>query len=496
MSGQECPEYFMSRIRLPLYVKILSWFALNLAVLALLFFFFLKAQFRLGLDWMLSGEPGDRIAAIGETITFEFSRIPENEWPARLSDYDQKHGVIFGLFNSRGEQVFGKNITPPPEVIPRLIDRRPPGEQQGRRPPGPVSKRPADAPPKPRFMLRAGAPARYWAGVHLDLVPQAGRPLTLAMVSDTISGGGLFFDLWPWLCLVAVALVVSALLWMPFVRGITGFISTLNTAAGRIAYGKFNERIEKKRSDELGELSTSVNAMAAQLGDYMREQKRITADVAHELCSPIARMQMALGVVEQRSTPDQATYLQKLDRELQHMAKLVEEVLAFSKAETIPEREMPEEIDLRELLQNILAREAPENGLKLEIGDIRLHSLRNALDRGIGNIICNAIRYAKDIEITARAENGRILIRIADRGPGVPEEAVSRLFEPFYRPEAARSRTTGGSGLGLAITKRCIEACGGALHAHNRNGGGLVVNLNVPQKLETYTCPSVPLSRQ
>ena len=328
MMGQECPEYFMSRLKLPLYGKILSWFALNLAVLALLFFFFLKAQFRLGLDWMLSGEPGDRISAIGETITFEFSRLAESEWPARLSDYDQKHGVTFGLFDGRGVQLHGKPLTPPPEVMPRLIDRRPPGEKLARRSPGPVSKRPADAPPKPRFMLRAGEPSRYWAGVHLDLVPQGGTALTLVMVSDTISGGGLFFDLWPWLALAAAALVLSALLWMPFVRGITGFIGTLNHAAGRIAHGKFDERIEKQRSDELGELSTSVNTMAAQLGDYMREQKRITADVAHELCSPIARMQMALGVVEQRSTPDQSTYLQKLDRELQHMAKLVEEVLA------------------------------------------------------------------------------------------------------------------------------------------------------------------------
>jgi two-component system sensor histidine kinase CpxA len=470
----------MSRVRLPLYGKILSWFALNLAVLALLFFFFLKAQFRLGLDWMLSGEPGDRISAIGETITFEFSRLAESEWPARLSDYDQKHGVTFGLFDGRGVQLHGKPLTPPPEVMPRLIDRRPPGEQLNRRQPGPVSKRPADAPPKPRFMLRAGKPARYWAGVHLDLVPQGGTPLTLVMVSDSISGGGLFLDLWPWLALAAAALVVSALLWMPFVRGITGFIGTLNHAAGRIAHGKFDERIEKQRSDELGELSTSVNTMAAQLGDYMREQKRITADVAHELCSPIARMQMALGVVEQRSTPDQATYLQKLDRELQHMAKLVEEVLAFSKAETIPDRETPEDLDLRELLQNILAREAPENGIKLEIGDIQLHSLRNALDRGIGNIIRNAIRYAKDLEITAKAEKDLLTIEIADRGPGVPEEALSRLFEPFYRPEAARGRNTGGSGLGLAITKRCIEACGGTVTARNREGGGLVVSIQVP----------------
>jgi two-component system sensor histidine kinase CpxA len=300
------------------------------------------------------------------------------------------------------------------------------------------------------------------------------------MVSDSISGGGLFFDLRPWVWLGAAALLISALMWMPFVRGITGFIRTLNTAAGRIAHGNFDERIEKQRNDELGELSTSVNAMAAQLGGYMTQQRRITADVAHELCSPIARMQMALGVVEQRSTPEQATYLQKLDRELQHMAKLVEEVLAFTKAETLPERESPKDIDLRELLQNILAREAPENGIQLDIGDIKLHSLRNALDRAIGNVVRNAVRYAKDIEITAKAENGRVGIQIADRGPGVSEEAVSRLFEPFYRPEAARGRNTGGSGLGLAITKRCIEACGGTVTARNREGGGLVVDFSLP----------------
>jgi two-component system sensor histidine kinase CpxA len=132
------------------------------------------------------------------------------------------------------------------------------------------------------------------------------------------------------------------------------------------------------------------------------------------------------------------------------------------------------------LLQNVLAREAPENDVKLEIGDIKLHSLRNALDRAIGNVLRNAVRYACDLEIHAKAENGRVVIQIADRGPGVPENAVSRLFEPFYRPEAARGRHTGGSGLGLAITKRCIEACGGTVTARNREGGGLMVEISLP----------------
>ncbi len=466
----------MSRLRLPLYAKILAWFALNLAVLALLVVFFLRSQFRLGLDWMLSGEPGDRIAAMGDRVTFELSRLPEPEWTAWLLSLGEEHAADFALFNGLGQRVHGAPIEAPEEVQPKLLDRRPPSERRLR----PMPKRPADAPPKPRFMMRAGQPAHYWAGVHLDLVSQDGRPLSLVMVSASISGGGLFFDLKPWMGLAAAALLLSALLWLPFVRGITGFIHALNTAAGRIARGGFDERIEKQRSDELGELSASVNAMAAQLGDYVREQKRITADVAHELCSPIARMQMALGVVEQRATPEQTIYLQKLDRELQHMAKLVEEVLAFSKAETLPDRETPEDMDLRELLQSILAREAPESSIKLELGDIRLRSLRSALDRGIGNIVRNAARYARDIEIQAAIAKGRVILQILDRGPGVPENALAHLFDPFYRPEAARGRTTGGSGLGLAIAKRCIEACGGTIGARNREGGGLALCLSLP----------------
>lgn len=472
----------MARVRLPLFGKILLWFLVNLLVLALLGVGFMRAQFKLSLDWMLSGEPGDRIAAMGDALTAEFSQVPETEWPAKLQAYEITHGVTFALFSSSGRQAFGSPLEVPVEVMPKLIDKRSAGDgPPPRRPPGAPQQRPPDAPPKPRFMLRAGHPAHYWAGVHLDLVSSVDRrPLTLLMRSNNLSGGGLFFDLWPWVGLAVAGLVLSALVWFPFVRGITGFIRGLNEAAGRIAHGKFDERITQQRQDELGELSTSVNAMAAQLGDYVAQQRRITADVAHELCSPIARMQMALGVIEQRSTPEQATYLKKLDYELQHMARLVEEVLTFSKAATLPERESPEDIDLRELLEQVIAREAPEAEIVLQVPEVKLHSLRAALDRALGNVLRNAVRYAAQagpilIQVTRSAGQTRILV--SDHGPGVPPESLARLFEPFYRPEAARGRNTGGSGLGLAITKRCIEACHGQVTARNRHSGGLEVEI-------------------
>lgn len=480
----------MARLKLPLYLKILLWFLLNVAVLAGLGYGFMRAQFKLGPDWMLAGEPGERIADLGDRISQEFSRLPESTWNERLTLLSSTYGVVFTFFDHRGQQVFGTALTPPAEVMPKLVDRRPPGDDKPRRAPGPVMKRPADAPPKPRFLLRAGQPMRYWAGVHLDLQQQNGLPLTLLIASDNLSGGGLFFDSRPWLWLLLAALLISALMWLPFVRSITHFIGRLNVAAGRMARGELNERVPDQRSDELGELSTSVNAMAAQLGEYVAQQRRITADVAHELCSPIARMQMALGVVEQRSTPEQANYLKKLDHELQHMARLVEEVLAFSKAETLPEREPPEAVNLEQLLKLVIAREAPDNPVSLHLPETlpTLETLRSALDRAVGNVLRNAVRYAGEsnieIEVFQRPESASLEICVSDHGPGVPATALERLFEPFFRPEAARSRSTGGSGLGLAITKRCVEACRGQVQASNRPEGGLRVSMLLPCSLE------------
>jgi two-component system sensor histidine kinase CpxA len=265
----------------------------------------------------------------------------------------------------------------------------------------------------------------------------------------------------PCLCLLADL----SFLWLPFVCGLARSIHQLNCSAYTIAHGRFEERVSENRKDELGELAASVNAMASQLGDYVKQQRRITADVAHELCSPIARMQMALGIVEQRSTADQTTYLKKLDGELQHMAKLVEEVLAFSKAETLPERETPERFHLRQLIHEVINREAPDIEIRLEVDDLEIHTLRSALNRALGNVLRNAVRYASDIGIKAGAQDDHVYIQILDQGPGVPPETLPRLFEPFYRPEAARGRNTGGSGLGLAIVRSCVEACHGTAAA-------------------------------
>lgn len=475
---------------LPLALRIGFWFTLNVSLLAAITFLFLRSEFKLGLDWMLAGGLGQRMAQLGDEVTRDFSRLSLPQWQGQLQDLGQRYGVEMAIFDNEGRQVSGLGLEPPPELRPLLLDRRGPGQPKAGPRPRPAApkqrsaaSRPLNSPRKPQFFVRAGSPPFYWAGVHLDLIePRDGRALTLLLRSPNLLGNGFFLESRPWIWLLAGGLILSVFIWLPVVRGITRSIGQLNEAAGRIAGGGFDERLEVHRGDELGDLAHSVNAMASQLGEYVAQQRRITADIAHELCSPIARMQMALGVLEQRAQPDQQAYVQRLDRELQHMAALVEEVLAFSRAERLPQSEAASLVDINALLGCVMEREAPEAEIALALPEaLQWPTHAAALDRALGNVLRNAVRYACEIRIEGEISPASSLhLRILDRGPGVPPEALPRLFEPFFRPEAARSRNSGGSGLGLAIAQRCMQACKAEIRAFNREGGGLGVEFILP----------------
>ncbi len=504
------------RLRFPLYGKVMFWFFVNLALVAALAYGFVRMQFRVGLDWLLAGEARQRLEAMGEVIGGELRDQPKAVWDKVLARYDAAHGAKFTIFRNDGQQAAGDPQQPPAEVMGKLRDRRGPPPQtepprRDDRPPRGFGPRPGDRPPpedrppredraggenrtgvpppaRSEFMLRAGTPARYWVGIHIGLIDTRApnpRPVTLLIMSDRITGGGLFFDPLPWLALVGAALVLSALVWLPIVGGITRAIRRVNTAARGIAEGRFDVRVPETRRDELGELGGSVNAMAAQLGELVERQRRLTADVAHELCSPIARMQRALGVVEQRAVPEQSGYIEKLDRELQHMARLVEEVLSFTKSSALPALVAPEEFALADLVAEIIAREAADMRVEVHVpAELRIRTIREALDRALSNVLRNAVRYAAHagpLEVRAQSAGGAVEITVRDHGPGIPADALEKIFEPFYRPEAARQRTTGGAGLGLAIVKRCIEACGGSVAATLAESGGLRISIRIPQ---------------
>lgn len=516
--------------RFPLYAKIVLWFFLNLLLLAVAFYVLFRAQFRFGLDWLLSGSANQRIEALSDLIASDLKDRPQSEWDAILRRFDSAYGIQFFLFRADGVRLAGEMTPLPPPVRERLMEprarqlqrplqddgRRGPPALRGprddgtweppareRRGPGLLPRRGPDperglgfAPgsfgglrgPHPKFMMHTSDPSRYWVLVRL-LLNEAEReralPVTLVALSNTLSGGGLFFDARPWLTVGLGAVVFSALLWFPLVRGITRSIAQLTEATRQIADGRFDVRVNEFRRDELGSLGRAVNQMASRLAGFVTGQKRFLGDVAHELCSPLARLQIALGILEQRADDKQKPYVDAACDKAEHIASLVNELLSFSKASLGPLTVKLEPVSIRQTIEKTIQRETTDAvSIQIEMHE-DLHALAEPelLLRALSNLVRNAVRYAGaagPITVSANRENRDILLRVADCGPGVAEAELPRIFDPFYRLDASRDRGTGGVGLGLAIVKTCIESCRGTVVCQNRQPSGLEVMVRLP----------------
>jgi two-component system sensor histidine kinase CpxA len=253
---------------------------------------------------------------------------------------------------------------------------------------------------------------------------------------------------------------------------------------GRIAGGQFDVALEVKRRDELGNLAESIGRMAHRLSDLVNGQRRFLGDIAHELCAPLARIQVAMGILEQHANEDDQEYVNDVREEVDHMSTLVNELLSFSKAEFGASIHLSP-VNVAETVERVLQREASEAAdVRTEISrELAVVAEPEYLFRSLANIVRNAIRYAGNagpVRISARNGDGQVTITVADSGPGVPDKELEQIFKPFYRPDQARQRETGGTGLGLAIVKKCIEACGGTVACRNLAPRGLAVEVRLP----------------
>src|ERR1039458_7538301 len=296
------------KLRLPLLARILLWFFLNLALLAAGFILLVRSQFVFDRDFLLTAGAVERLQTIGDEITTEMSNRPLEQWKDMLEQYDNTYKVRFHVFSDEGRPLAGEPGRLPPDVLDRIVPRpvpprRPPPENMGepgnlppqdlppeQRPPRPLGRNPNP----PRMLIRAGNPLHYWFTIR------ASTGVFVVVESETLTGGGLFLDLRPWLAAVFGAAIFSALFWVPVVRGITRSIAQMTRATQQIAEGHFDIRVEAHRGDELGTLSQAINIMAQQLDGFVTGQKRFLSDIAHELCSPLARLRVALGILEER----------------------------------------------------------------------------------------------------------------------------------------------------------------------------------------------------
>jgi len=305
----------------------------------------------------------------------------------------------------------------------------------------------------------------------------------LVASSETLGGNRIFYDGRPWLWAIAGGLFVSALIWLPFVGRVSRRLRRLTSAAESISEGDFDVEVASKRTDELGRLSRAVQRMANRLDDYLKGQKRFLGDIAHELCSPLARLRMSVGVLEQKIPSGSRQDLDSLNEEAEELSQLINELLDFSKASIAVDSLPAHDIIIAPLLAQLSERDGMGGKVDIQCPpDLRVTANTDLLRRALGNVLRNALRYAGDggpIELRAEKKGKSVIIEVRDRGPGIPEDWLERIFEPFTRPEKARTREAGGAGLGLAIAQTCVEGMGGRIRAENRSGGGLTVRLEL-----------------
>lgn len=489
-------------LRFPLYAKILLWFFLNLILLSAVLFGFFRIQFQAGLDSLLAGQARSRLEAVGNVIEAELRETPRTEWDAVLERFSNAYdGVEFFVFRPNATQAAGSSVDIPPQVRNRILffrgQKPPPEPEPFVRPWKQYPKRDREFRPErpepnprrqhPKFMVRTENPTRYWIGIRLHPArrgPTPSEPEVLLAVAKSLKSGGLFFDIGPWVTVGLGAMGLSILFWLPLVRGITRSISQITRATEQVAEGNFDIRVDATRRDELGRLGHAINAMSERLAGFVSGQKRFLGDAAHELCSPLARIEVALSILETRADPALQPRIADVREEAQEMASLVNEILSFSKASLRGKEIVLDTVPLAELARKVAAREAADSTpVHVEIAEeLQAQADPALLGRAVANLIRNAIRYAGEagpITVRAEAQQERIFLTVTDAGQGIPEEALPRIFDPFFRLDSSRSRDTGGFGLGLSIVQTCVQACGGSVLARNVAPSGLQVEITL-----------------
>jgi signal transduction histidine kinase len=295
---------------------------------------------------------------------------------------------------------------------------------------------------------------------------------------------------------LAIAFVISLVACYLLARYMTVPIIRLRDATRLLASGDHNLQIlpaAGKRRDEIGELARDFDLMAGKLQLLLSSQRQLMGNISHELRSPLARLNVALGLARRSSTPEGEKCLDRIEWEAERLNELIGEVLTLTRIESAMDSVKWEQVDLTGLIREI-ADDADFEAQSLnkavrfvEQEKCVITGVRQLLRSAIENVVRNAVRYTREgteAEISLRYVQGKngsfVVIPVRDHGPGVPEEALANLSRPFYRVDEARERHTGGTGLGLAIAQRAVLVHGGAIKARNAPDGGLVAEITLP----------------
>ena len=374
-------------------------------------------------------------------------------------------GVILMILDEDGDELLGREL---PQRYSRLLNARPSFRRRG--------------PPNVR-------PIQMTA----NLVAADSREYRLLFVRTRITVLGVLT--WPATQFAVLSLVVLAALAtaLPLARYLSSPIMRLQKTSRALAAGALETRVGEpfnRRRDEVGTLARDFDAMAEQLQELVTAKETLLRDVSHEFRSPLARIRMALALAQRKASEPSQADLTRIEHETERLDELVGEVMTLARLRSQPIAKT-ERIALNELVGEIVENarfEHPDTEIHYEAAaSPHLRGNRTEMTRAIENVIRNALNHAGEAQANAVAVNlragaGKVEISVADRGPGVPEADLERIFEPFYRVDESRDHTRSGQGIGLAITASVLERHGGRVVARNRPEGGLEVVLELPSK--------------
>jgi two-component system sensor histidine kinase CpxA len=276
-----------------------------------------------------------------------------------------------------------------------------------------------------------------------------------------------------------VAFIVAVMCWILTSQ----FAEPLNQLAQvvqRFGDGDMSARIQSQRKDEIGKLAVAFNHMADRIQTLLHGQRHLLQDISHELRSPLARLRVAVELT--RTDSERENAIAQVHKEVDRLTDLLEGLIQMTRVEGDPQACSPQEVAVADLLSQLIkdcsieaaARHCQIIMTQPDESGLTMKADPELLRRAIENVLRNAIRHAppySDVEVTLQRNSSSALIVVRDHGPGVPEDALDRIFDAFYRVDSSRDRKTGGIGLGLSITQRAVRFHQGQIHAENAYPG-------------------------
>ena len=497
------------RLRIPLYVQVLIWFGANLFLLcaALL----LISRLISGVSfWDFFEEQQDsRLERQADLVAAALRETGAESWGELLLEKGKALDVSLAVLDLNGKW-YGAS-----EALTASLKKQASDELRSSFPLRELSEieredsfsnkseRPPESGKYPRpprleaevVFLNGGEGGLRRAGVIIDLTgkPYYYEPRAILVFEGKARvGNEIFLARRPLIFTAIGLLVLSGLLWMPFAFSISRHLSIMTRGAEKISEGNFQVQVARRRGDEIGRLSRAIQRMAGRLEVLVDGQKRFLGDTAHELCSPLVRIRMGLGVLEHRLEGEDERRLQEVSQDVGELARLVDELLAFSKASLTKGRFETQQVSIPVLCEQVVSCETLGFEMELSVPkNLEMETSENLLRRALGNLVRNAARYGegKELALEVSETSEKVIFLVLDRGPGLPEGWIEKIFEPFARPEKARTREGGGAGLGLAIVKAAAEALEGQVSCRNRDGGGLEVKLELSKKISEKRSP-------